>query len=417
MGIKEDVLQQAERAAKAAEVLRVTTDEKRNEALLAMVKKIRNSVDEIKEANRQDMEAGEKAGLSAAMLDRLELTDSRIEGMAVGLEQVAGFEDPLGRVLEERTRPNGLHLQKVSVPLGVIGVVYESRPNVTADAAGLSLKAGNAIVLRGGSEAINSNILLANLLSQACEEVGLPGSCVEIIQITDRQAVQELIRADEYLSMVVPRGGQGLIRAVVENASVPVLKHDRGLCNIYVDEVCNVEKTVPCIHNAKIQRPGTCNAVENLWVHRSNTEALTAIVRDLQEAGVEIRGTEEVQDLCDNVNPATEEDFDTEYLDLILSVGLVGSVDEAIEMIKKYTSYHSEAIFTDDEEAARTFFAEIDSACLYHNASTRFTDGGQFGMGAEIGISTDRIHARGPVGVRELTTYKYIATGDYLLRE
>ncbi len=417
MDIRQEVLSKAQGAKNAAATLRITTDEKRNQALGAMVRKIRGSVDEIKEANAADMKAGEEAGLTSAMLDRLLLTDERIEDMAVGLEQVATFDDPLGIVLSETVRPNGLQIKKVTVPLGVIGIVYESRPNVTADAAGLCIKSGNAVLLRGGKEAINSNIALAKLLSEACEEVGLPGSCVEIIASTDRQGVQEMIRADEHVDLIVPRGGQGLIRAVVENASVPVLKHDRGLCNIYVDATCDIARAVPCINNAKTQRPGTCNAAENLWVHADNMEALQAIVADLQASGVEVRGTERVREVCENVVAATEEDFDTEYLDLIISVDVVNSLDAAIANIQKYSSSHSEAIFTDEAESARRFMAEIDSACLYHNASTRFTDGGQFGMGAEIGISTNRLHARGPVGIRELTTYKWLSTGDYLARD
>ncbi len=417
MDIKQEVLSKAMAAKCAAAVLRTSTNDLRNNALLAMVKRIRAGAGGVKEANSEDMRAGEAAGLSSAMLDRLELTDSRIEDMAVGLEQVATFEDPLGIVLSETLRPNGLSIRKVSVPLGVIGIVYESRPNVTVDAAGLCIKSGNAALLRGGKEAVNSNIALAKLLSEACDDVGLPRSCVEIIESTDRQGVQEMIRMDEYVNLIVPRGGHGLIRAVVENASVPVLKHDRGLCNIYVDAECDIPRAVACVNNAKVQRPGVCNAVENLWVHKDNLEALRAIVADLQASGVEVRGTQPVQEACGNIVPATEEDFDTEYLDLIISVDVVNSVDEAIANIQKFSSAHSEAIFTEDAENARRFMAQIDSACLYHNASTRFTDGGQFGMGAEIGISTNRLHARGPVGIRELTTYKYICSGDYLSRQ
>jgi glutamate-5-semialdehyde dehydrogenase len=417
MDIKQEVLQKAQSAYAAAAALRVASDEQRNTALVAMAAKIRSSVDEIKAANEADMTAGAQMGLTEAMLDRLELTDSRIEDMAVGLDQVAGFDDPVGTVLEETVRPNGLNLQRISVPIGVIGIVYESRPNVTVDAAGLCIKSGNCALLRGGKEAVHSNILLAKMFAEACVEAGLPTGCVEIIESTDRQGVQEMIRMDEYVSLIVPRGGHGLIRAVVENASVPVLKHDRGLCNIYVDANCDVARAVECINNAKTQRPGTCNAVENIWVHKDNIPALKAIVADLQASEVEVRGTDAVQAECQGVNPATEEDFDTEYLDMIVSVDIVDAVDEAIANIQKYSSAHSEAVFTDDADVAKKFLSEIDSACLYHNASTRFTDGGQFGMGAEIGISTNRLHARGPVGVRELTTYKYIGVGDYLSRD
>lgn len=417
MDIKQEVLQKAQSAFAAAAALRVAPDEQRNAALLAMAAKIRASVDEIKAANAADMKAGAEMGLSSAMLDRLELTDSRIEDMAAGLDQIAEFADPIGEVLSETVRPNGLRIQRVSVPIGVIGIVYESRPNVTVDSAGLCIKSGNVSLLRGGKEAVNSNICLAKMFAAACAEAGLPEGCVEIIESTDRQGVQEMIRMDEYVSLIVPRGGHGLIRTVVENASVPVLKHDRGLCNIYVDASCDIQRAVPCINNAKTQRPGTCNAVENLWVHKDNIAALKAIVSDLQASGVEVRGTEAVRAVCEGVNPATEEDFDTEYLDMIISVDIVDSAEDAIANIQKYSSAHSEAVFTDDAAVARKFLAEIDSACLYHNASTRFTDGGQFGMGAEIGISTNRLHARGPVGIRELTTYKYIGVGDYLSRK
>lgn len=416
MNIQQEVLSKAMRAKCAAARLRTASNDLRNRALAAMVSAIRSSVATIQEANSQDMRAGEQAGLSAAMLDRLLLTEERIEDMAVGLEQVAEFDDPLGMILQETVRPNGLKLQKITVPLGVIGIVYESRPNVTVDAAGLCLKAGNAVLLRGGKEAINSNIALARLLSEACDRVGLPGSCVEIIESTDREGVQQMIRLDQYVDLIVPRGGHGLVRTVTENASVPVLKHDRGLCNIYVDATCNLPGTVACINNAKVQRPGVCNAVENLWVHRDNTAALQAIVADLQESGVEVRGTEAVRGLCENVLPATEEDFDTEYLDLIISADVVDSLETAIASVQKFTSGHTEAIFTDNSENARRFISEIDSACIYHNASTRFTDGGQFGMGAEIGISTNRLHARGPVGLNELTTYKWVGSADYLPR-
>ncbi len=417
MDIRQEVLEKARSAYAGAAALRVAPDEQRNAALRAMAAKIRASVEEIKAANQADMKAGAQMGLTEAMLDRLELTDARIEDMAVGLDEVAEFDDPVGMVLQETLRPNGLNLKRISVPIGVIGIVYESRPNVTVDAAGLCIKSGNAALLRGGKEAVHSNICLARMFAAACAEALLPEGCVEIIESTDRQGVQEMIRMDEYLGLIVPRGGHGLIRTVVENASVPVLKHDRGLCNIYVDATCDVARAVECINNAKTQRPGTCNAVENLWVHSDNLPALKAIVADLQASGVEVRGTEAVCAVCEGVNPATEEDFDTEYLDMIISVDIVDSVEEAIANIQKFSSAHSEAVFTDDAEVARRFLAEIDSACLYHNASTRFTDGGQFGMGAEIGISTNRLHARGPVGICELTTYKYIGVGDYLSRK
>lgn len=416
MDIRETVLERAARAKQAARVLATADAALRDQALRHMASALRASGQQIKDANALDMQNGEQKGLSAAMLDRLRLDDKRIEDMAVGLEEIATFDDPLVGVLAEFPRPNGLLIQKVPVPLGVVGIVYESRPNVTVDSVGLCLKAGNTVVLRGGSEAINSNVCLAGILAQAAEEVGLPRSCVEIVPVTDREAVIELVKADKYLSLVVPRGGSALIRTCKDNATVPVLEHERGMTQIYVDATCSVPMAVNILHNAKVQRPGVCNAVENLYVHRDNTEALKAILKDLQAHGVEIRADEAVRALCADCTPATPEDWDTEYLDLILTVGLVSSLDEALDRIAQHSSGLAEAIITDNNANADRFLREVDSACVYHNASTRFTDGGQFGMGAEIGISTGKMHARGPVGVRELTSYKYIIHGTGQVR-
>jgi len=381
----------ARRAKAASRSLQAAGTEVKNEALAKMAELLRARQAKVLRANAIDMENGENAGLSSAMLDRLQ-------------------------VFETWTRPNGLRIEKVRVPLGVVGIIYESRPNVTVDAAGLCLKAGNAVLLRGGKEAINSNIALAEILGDACQAVGLPESCVEILDFTDREAVTVMARMDQYLSLIVPRGGKGLIQAVTEAATVPVLAHDRGMTQIYVDESCDLQMAVKVVHNSKVQRPGVCNAVENLYVHEKNEEALRAIVADLQQAGVEIRGCPRTVKLCPGVVPATAEDWDTEYLDLILSVMVVGSLDEALEQIALHTSGLTEAILTDIDENAERFLREVDSACVYHNASTRFTDGGQFGMGAEIGISTGKLHARGPVGVRELTTYKYVVHGEGQVR-
>ena len=350
------------------------------------------------------------------MLDRLLLTEERIEKMAVALEEIVEIEDPVGQVIEQWTRPNGMEIQKVAVPMGVIGIIYESRPNVTIDAASLCIKSGNATLLRGGSEAINSNLVLGEVLQDACEAVGLPASCVEIIDFTDRAAVTEMVKMDEYLNLIIPRCGFGLIRTVVENATVPVIKHDRGMTQIYVDQTCDMGMTVELVHNSKVQRPGVCNAVENLYVHCANVEALQAICADLQESGVEIRGCPRTCELVEGCVPATEEDWDTEYLDMILSVRVVDSMDEAMALIAQYSSGLTEAIYTDNEENAERFLREVDSACVYHNVSTRFTDGGQFGLGAEIGVSTDKIHARGPMSVRELTIYKYVVRGEGQIR-
>ena len=363
-----------------------------------------------------DLEAGTVAFNDVTGYSQPVTIEHRIEDMAVALEEIAAFDDPLADILAEWERPNGLRIQKVPVPIGVVGIVYESRPNVTVDSVGLCLKAGNAVVLRGGSEAIHSNVCLAGLLAEAAAEVGLPASCVEIVPVTDRQAVLELVKLDQYLNLVVPRGGKQLIRTVKDNATVPVLEHERGMTQIYVDATCEVDMAVSLVHNAKVQRPGVCNAVENLYVHEHNTKALKAIVADLQAAGVEIRADAGVMAVCDGCTEATAEDWDTEYLDLILTVGLVSSLDEALDCIAAHSSGLTEAIITDNEANAARFLREVDSACVYHNASTRFTDGGQFGMGAEIGISTGKMHARGPVGVRELTSYKYVIHGDGQVR-
>lgn len=416
MDIKQAVIERAARARQAARRLATADAAWRDRALRQMAQALRESAELIKAENAKDMANGEQKGLSSAMLDRLRLDDKRIEDMATALEEIAEFDDPLQGTLAEWERPNGLRISKVPVPLGVVGIVYESRPNVTVDSVGLCLKAGNAVLLRGGSEAINSNVCLAGILAQACEAVDLPASCVEIVPVTDRQAVLELVRCDQYLSLVVPRGGKELIRTVKDNATVPVLEHERGMTQIYVDATCDVDMAVSIVHNAKVQRPGVCNAVENLYVHHANHGALRAILDDLQASGVEIRADEGVLSLCPGCTPATDEDWDTEYLDLILTVGLVQSMDEALELIAQHSSGLAECIISDNTESAERFLRAVDSACVYHNASTRFTDGGQFGMGAEIGISTGKMHARGPVGVRELTSYKYIIHGNGQVR-
>jgi glutamate-5-semialdehyde dehydrogenase len=417
MSVKDAVIERARRAKEAAAVLRCAPTETKNAALRRMAELLRAKRAKIIRSNAIDMENGQAKGLSSAMLDRLRLDDKRIEDMAVACEEIATLEDPVGEVLDEWTRPNGMVIQKVAVPMGVIGIIYESRPNVTVDAAALCLKAGNTVLLRGGSEAINSNLALADILRDACDQVGLPESCVEIINVTDREAVREMARCDEFLSLIIPRGGHDLIRAVTENATVPTLKHDRGMTQIYVDATCDVDLAVRVVHNSKVQRPGVCNAVENLYVHSANTAAAKAILEDLKAAGVEIRGCPRTCALVEGVVPATEEDFDTEYLDLILSVMMVDSLDEALAQIARHTSGLTECIITDNQENAERFLREVDSAAVYHNVSTRFTDGGQFGLGAEIGISTDKIHARGPVGVRELTTYKYVIRGTGQCRD
>ena len=416
MTVHERVAEFAQRAYQASSILRTASEEQRHAALTRTAELLRARQAKILRANAIDMERGQEAGLSSAMLDRLLLNEERLEKMAVALAEIMEIPDPVGRIIEEWTRPNGMRIRKVAVPLGVIGIIYESRPNVTIDAASLCIKAGNATLLRGGSEAINSNLALGEVLQDACQAAGLPRSCVEVIDFTDRAAVAEMAKMDQYLNLIIPRGGHGLIRAVVENATVPVIKHERGMTQIYVDETCDLDMTVELVHNSKVQRPGVCNAVENLYVHSKNTEALRAVVTDLQQTGGEIRGCPRTCELVDGCVPATEEDWDTEYLDMILSVRVVDSMDEAMTLIAQHTSGLTEAIYTDNEENAERFLREVDSACVYHNVSTRFTDGGQFGLGAEIGISTDKIHARGPMSVRELTTYKYVVRGEGQIR-
>ena len=416
MAVADIVRERAARAKRASVALAEASSEQRNEALTRSAELLQKRRSKIMRANAIDLEGGTAKGLSPPMIDRLTVTDARLEEMARGLQEVAELADPVGRVLEEWTRPNGLRITKVSVPLGVVGIIYESRPNVTVDAAGLCLKAGNGCLLRGGSEAINSNLALGAVMQEGLRDAGLPEEAVEMVPTTDREAVAAMARLDEFLSLIVPRGGEALIRAVAESATVPVIKHHRGLTHIYLDRSCDVAMAVAIVHNAKVQRPGVCNAVETLLVHQGNEAALRAVVEDLLAAGVEIRGDERCQAVSHQVKPATEEDWDTEYLALTISVRVVASVEEALEHIRRYSSGLSEAIVTDDEANGERFLREVDSACVYVNASTRFTDGGQFGLGAEIGISTDKFHARGPMGVRELTSYKYVIHGNGQVR-
>ncbi len=417
MSVQDQVLHAAQRARAASAKLRNLDAETRENALRAMAEALREHAAAIQKENEKDMQAGRKSGLSSAMLDRLLLTDERIEDIAVALEEIADLPDPVGHVLKEWEIENGLRIQRVAVPIGVIGIIYESRPNVTADAAGLCIKSGNACVLRGGSEAINSNLAIASVLSKAATEAGLPQGCISMIPVTDREAVQMMCRMPDLIDLIIPRGGEGLIRAVTENAQVPVLKHYRGMTQIYVDEHADLDLAVKLVHNAKVQRPGVCNAVENLYVHANAPEVLNAIIEDLLEAGVEVRGCPRTIEIARaEINEATDEDFDTEYLDLILSVMVVDSLDEALEQIAAHSSGLTEAVITEDEEVAERFLREVDSAAVYHNASTRLTDGGVFGLGAEIGVSTDKIHARGPVGAAELTIYKYVCRGRGQIR-
>ncbi|HZO89230.1 MAG TPA: glutamate-5-semialdehyde dehydrogenase [Chthonomonadaceae bacterium] len=415
--MSEVVLGQARRARQAARKLATLGTETKNAALNAMAEALVAQAEGIKDANAADITAGRERGLSEALLDRLTLNDKRIQAMAEGLRQIAALPDPIGQVIDGGVRPNGLELQRVRVPLGVIAVIYESRPNVTADAAGLCIKSGNAVILRGGSEAIHSNKALARLLVAAGERAGLPADSLQLIQTTDREAARVLMRAEGLVDVLIPRGGESLKKYVLENATVPVLTALGGNCHTYVDAGADLPMAADIAFNAKVSRPSVCNAMETLLVHREAAEALLpSLCERLAAAGVEIRGCERTRALYPAATPATEEDWATEYLALILAVRVVDSLDEALDHIARYGTGHSEAIVTRDYRAAQRFTREVDAACVFINASTRFNDGFEFGLGAEIGISTQKLHARGPIGLSQLTTYKTIVRGDGQVR-
>ncbi|MFC1715741.1 glutamate-5-semialdehyde dehydrogenase [Candidatus Poribacteria bacterium] len=418
MNIKEMVLGKAKGAKKAARVLASVSSGIKNDALLAMADGIIDASEKLKEENAKDLEYAREKGLSSALIDRLELNDKRIDGMASGLREIAVLPDPIGEVTRMRQRPNGLQVGKVRVPIGVIGIIYESRPNVTADAVGLCLKSGNAIILRGGSEAINSNTLIANTLMEAATASGLPDGCIQLIDITDRQAVMDMLKLDEYIDMIVARGGANLIKTVTENSTIPVAKHSAGICHTYVDTDADLKMAEEICFNAKVQRPGVCNSMETMLVHKDvAAEFLPVMLRRFIDAGVEVRGCSETRKIFPDVAEAAEEDWRTEYLDLILSVRVVNDVDQAIDHIMTFGSLHSDAIVTKDYGRARKFLNEVDSAAVYVNTSTRFTDGNEFGLGAELGISTQKLHSRGPMGLEDLTSQKYIIYGDGQIRE
>jgi glutamate-5-semialdehyde dehydrogenase len=406
-------------AVKAAHQLAVCDTETKNKALEAMANALEKRTPEIVSANDRDMYAGKEGGLNEALLDRLKLNEKRVSSMAQGLREVAALPDPVGEVIKEWTRPNGLRIRKVRVPLGVVGIIFESRPNVTADAASLCLKAGNACILRGGSEAIHSNTAIAKILNETAAKQGVPNHSIQMVEVTDREVVKAMARADQYLACIIPRGGYGLIRAIQDGATVPVVKHLEGICHVYVDKEADLEMARKITINAKCQRPGVCNAMETLLVHSDVAgDFLPSLLKDLETRKVKVRGDERVRRIGgDRIELATEKDYRTEWLDLILSIRIVDSVDQAVEHINTYGSHHSDSIVTRDAKSAEAFLNEVDSSTVYHNASTRFTDGGEFGMGAEIGISTDRLHARGPMALEELTTYKYQIFGDGQIRE
>lgn len=401
------------KARNAAAVLAKSTDAQRIAALLRMSENLMDDTELILAANQEDLTAAAGTGMTQAMLDRLALTPKRVTVMAQALRETAALPDPLGEILWEDTRPNGLQIHRVSVPLGVIALIFEARPNVVSDAAGICLRAGNACILRGGKEALQSNLSIARSLRRALKETGLPEDCVQLVNNTSRESADALMRLSDYVDVLIPRGGQELIRRVVEHASVPILETGEGVCHIYVDKDAEIGMAASIIYNAKVSRPSVCNACECMLIHRDIAEkALPEIAKRLLEAGVVIKGDTESQAIDSHIIPASQADWGREYLNLTIACRVVAGLDEAVNHIARFGTGHSEAIITDSADAAATFMRQVDAAALYHNASTRFTDGGEFGFGAEIGISTQKLHARGPLGIKALTSYKYIITGN-----
>lgn len=417
MDIKTYVDNLTKSAKSASQKLAYASHATKDAALIKAADALVAATAQLKAENEKDIESAAAESQSSAFIDRLRLTDSRIRAMADGLRQVALLKDPVGEVMESTVRPNGIRLQKVRVPIGVILIIYESRPNVTADAAALCLKAGNAVILRGGKESLRSNIAIHRILADSLQAVGLDPACVQLVETPDRTALDYLLQADNYINLVIPRGGEGLIRAVAEKSRIPVIKHYRGVCHTYVDKDANLEMAVEVCHNAKVQRPGTCNAMEAMLVHEAiAARFLPEMAEELRAAGAEIRGCPRTRQILPDAKPAAEDDWGHEYLDLILAVKVVASLDEAIDHITRYGSAHSDAIITENLSAARQFVQQVDSAAVFVNASTRLHDGGEFGMGAEIGISTDKIHARGPMALPELTSYKWVIYGNGQVR-
>ena len=406
--IEESILQMGRQARAAAYRLAQLSSDEKNAILRAMASSIRANAATLMQANDKDLAAGVEKGLSAAMLDRLRLDEARIEAMAAGIDQVATLPDPVGQVMDAWERPNGIRIEQVRVPIGTIGIIYESRPNVTADAAALCFKTGNATILRGGSEAIHSNRAIAAALASA----GAPEHAIQLIPFTDRESVAALAQMDKWLDLIIPRGGKGLIETVVSLARMPVIKHYDGICHLFVDQAAKLDMAVKLTVDAKTQKCGVCNALETLLVHEAvAAKFLPMVAAALRTKNVELRGCEKTRAILSDCIPASDADWDTEYLDLILSIKVVSSIDEAIDHINTHGSHHTDTIVTEDQAAAERFLRSVDSACVFHNVSNRFADGGEFGFGAEIGISTDKLHARGPMGLRELTSYQYRVRG------
>ena len=416
-GYIEEMGKKAKEASKKLLTLDTGT---KNRALVMIAEELINKKEEIKEANRIDLENGKKEGLSFALLDRLELTDKRIEAMSQGLIEIAAFTDPIGEILTGWKHKNGMTIEKKRVPLGVLGIIYESRPNVTIDSAGLAIKSSNAVILRGSANAINSNIYLSRLFNETGVKAGLPENSVQLIENTDRARANEMVKMNKYIDVLIPRGGKGLKKFIIENATIPVIETGAGVCHIFIDESAKMDNVLPIVKNAKIQRPSTCNSIETVLVHKNIADGILPELTDmLIKSGVELRYSKEALHIVNrsDVKPANEEDFGAEYLDMIMSLKLVENVDEAIEYINNHSTQHSDSIITESIDNAEKFLNEVDSAAVYLNASTRFSDGGEFGYGGEIGISTQKLHARGPMGVRELTTTKYIIRGNGQIRE
>jgi len=417
MNIKSQMIELARKAREAAVTLSHISSDKKDRALLAMAEEITRQTDYLIRENTKDMEYAGGKGLSGAMIDRLTLREATIEGMAKGLREVAALPDPVGKVTSMWRRPNGLVVGRMRIPLGVIGIIYESRPNVTADAAALCLKSGNAVVLRGGSEAIHSNIAIANILQDTMRKAALPEAAIQVVPITDREAVYEMLQLEEYIDVIIPRGGEELIRTVVNQSRIPVIKHYKGVCHIFIDAAADLEMAVKICMNAKTQRPGVCNAMETLLIHQDIADKfLPLMAQHFRKAGVVLKGCKRTGAIMPDIEEATEDDWHREYLDLILSIRIVNDIDEAIAHIEKYGSLHTEAIITRDYHNSQRFLNEVNSSTVLVNASTRFSDGFELGLGAEIGISTTKLHAFGPMGLEELTTTKFIIYGNGQVR-